>query len=168
MITGRELRKIADYNPNTGVMTWRVDKGRSRIGDAIGSLRHDGYLRAKINQREYLLHRLIWLWVTDSFPFEIDHINHCRTDNRIENLRECTRAQNHANRSRKKRKSLPKGVRESGKSKFCARIVVQGKEVNLGTFHSPESASSAYLSAARKHFGEFAFNGDIVFSERSR
>lgn len=42
-------------------------------------------------------HRLVFFLVHRRFPKEIDHINGIRTDNRIENLREVTRTENHYN-----------------------------------------------------------------------
>ena len=157
MITAEELRAIVNCDPSTGTMTWRVNKGKYRAGDPVGGPRRDGYIRTKINQKGYLVHRLIWLWATGYLPDELDHINHNPSDNRIENLRECSRSQNQANKSRKKSKPLPKGVRESGKNTFYARLVVDGKEVGLGTFQTASAASDAYLKASKKHYGEFAY-----------
>lgn len=97
----------------------------------------------------------------------MDHINHNRSDNRIENLRECTRSQNFANRSPKIDKDTPKGVRKSRK-RFSARIVKDGKEFHLGTFTTVGDAERAYLCAARRIYGDFASNGEIVQASRAR
>ena len=60
-----------------------------------GSLDKDGYLIIKIKGKQYKAHRLVYAYHHGKFPAkEIDHINRVRTDNRIENLRECTRIEN--------------------------------------------------------------------------
>lgn len=60
-----------------------------------GSFDKDGYLIIKIKGKQFKAHRIVWLLHYGHFPkMEIDHINRIRTDNRIENLRECTRLEN--------------------------------------------------------------------------
>lgn len=60
-----------------------------------GSFDKDGYLIVKVKGKQFKAHRIVWLLHYGKFPEkEIDHINRVRTDNRIENLRECTRTEN--------------------------------------------------------------------------
>jgi hypothetical protein len=50
----------------------------------------------------YLAHRVIWLWVYGVMPGvedEVDHINHKRSDNRLENLRLASKIVNAHNQS---------------------------------------------------------------------
>lgn len=57
-----------------------------------GSLDKDGYLIIKVKKKQIKAHRLVWFLCYGEFPDgEIDHINRNRTDNRIENLRICSR-----------------------------------------------------------------------------
>lgn len=73
-----------------------VRDDRSNSG---GSYDKDGYLILKVKGRQFKAHRVAWLLCTGSWPEgEIDHINHVRDDNRIENLRVVTRADNNRNR----------------------------------------------------------------------
>lgn len=63
----------------------------------------------------YLLHRLIWLYVTGSFPpegMEIDHINRIRNDNRWCNLRLVNSTENKLNSERSIRR------RAGGRTKY--------------------------------------------------
>lgn len=63
-----------------------------------GSLDKDGYLIIKVKKKQFKAHRIVWLLHYGKFPkMELDHINHNRTDNRIENLREVDRQGNIVN-----------------------------------------------------------------------
>ena len=61
----------------------------------------DGYLHCSLNRKNFIKHRLIafqWIPNPDNLPC-IDHINHIRTDNRIENLRFVSVQMNNKNKS---------------------------------------------------------------------
>lgn len=87
-----------------------------------------------------------------------DHINGNGLDNRRANLRLATSSQNGANRRRASNNSSGyKGVswnRVTGK--WQAMIRVNKRQINLGSYATPEAAHQAYCEAAQKHFGEFA------------
>lgn len=63
----------------------------------------DGYLHCKMNCKHYQKHRVIAIqWIENDSPETktcIDHINHIRDDNHIENLRWVTHSENNKNRS---------------------------------------------------------------------
>jgi hypothetical protein len=99
-----KLREVFAYNPDTGVITYRnpsQPRWRCKTGVA-GSVDKDGYIRLywKPEKRglsggrvAYALH-----YGVDPYPYEIDHINRGRDDNRIENLRLVTTQENSKNR----------------------------------------------------------------------
>ena len=64
----------------------------------------DGYIRVRRGGRTCLLHRLVWEHFNGPVPGGqvLDHINGCRTDNRLSNLRVVTRHLNNANMCRRK------------------------------------------------------------------
>jgi hypothetical protein len=100
------------------------------------------------------VHRVMWALVTGAWPVaDIDHINGDRTDNRIANLREASRAQNLQNTlNRAPGMSGIKGVtfdRQTGK--WRPQLKKNGKSINLGRFESCEQAQAAYIAAKRQH-----------------
>ena len=89
------IRKYFIYNPD-GTFT------RKDHPNSSGSFDKDGYLIIKIKGKQYKAHRLVYAYFNGRFPpDEIDHINRVRSDNRIENLRACTRQQNIANTTKR-------------------------------------------------------------------
>lgn len=89
---------------------------------------------------------------------KIDHINGDGLLNVRANLRVATHAQNMRNRRIDKRnKSGVTGVSwYPQKNKWQALIMVNGKRVSLGRFHSFEEAVAARKAAEQQHYGEFA------------
>jgi hypothetical protein len=97
-----ELRQVFDYVD--GCLYWKIKPNRNiPIGRKVGRPCSNGYLRADYKKETYLLHRFIWVWHGNELKesMEIDHINYDRTDNRIENLQQLTRAK-HDTRKRGK------------------------------------------------------------------
>jgi hypothetical protein len=101
----RLLERLA-YNPETGVFTWLWAKSQRaawnsrHAGRQAGALGIRGYICISIDRRLYPAHRLAWLYVKGVWPAEqVDHINHDRTDNRMANLREVSKAENAKNKS---------------------------------------------------------------------
>lgn len=90
---------------------------------------------------------------------KVDHINGDGLDNRRENLRLATTSQNMHNRGPLVTSSTEaKGVWwEAGRKRWRARIVVEGKRHNLGSFSSQEEAAAAYAEAAKRMLGNFAW-----------
>lgn len=154
MITAQELRERLDYDPVSGVFRWKTSaSNRIRVGSTAGCINTIGYCQIYIGSKPYLAHRLAWLHVFGAWPDGvIDHINGNRSDNRICNLREATRAQNNANaRVRSDNTSGLKGV-----SPLHGRWAAQAGGVYLGLFDTPEEAHAAYVAAAKERFGNFA------------
>lgn len=87
-----------------------------------------------------------------------DHINGNTLDNREENLRSATNAQNTQNQGlRLDNTSGYKGVTwDKRDKKWKAQIEANGKGKSLGNFDTPELAYQAYCEAAKKLHGEFA------------
>lgn len=89
-MTADEVRRLLDYDPVTGVFTWRVNPGgKARIGKVAGTTDVYGYTIIRYRGKGYKAHRLAWIHHFGSEPAGlIDHINHDRSDNSIANLRD--------------------------------------------------------------------------------
>src|SRR3989304_2031824 len=87
-ITQSALKQIIHYDPDTGVFTWIVNRGRkAKSGYLAGVISDLGYRRIQISGRKHYAGRLAWLYMTGSQPVnEIDHINGVRDDDRFSNL----------------------------------------------------------------------------------
>ena len=88
----------------------------------------------------------------------VDHINRDKSDNRRENLRLCTQAENVMNSKRVSGASKYKGVQFSKKySKWTAYITFSGRGKQIGTYMDEVEAAKAYDKKALELFGEFAY-----------
>ena len=170
MITQNQLKKLLDYNPETGVLTWRnrpredfasdhgykVFNTRS-AGRAAGAIDAKGYIKMGLTIdgvfKNYWAHRLIWLHVNGETPNQIDHINQNKADNRIKNLRDVDNATNRKNQSRYiTNTSGITGVSwHKASSKWCAQIKINGKSNHLGLFKTLEEAAVARREADDEH-----------------
>ena len=112
---------------------------------------------AWINKKsvEIRLHRFI---MNAPIGMLVDHVNMDTTDNRRENLRICTKAENQQNQCKHNNNTSGyKGVCFNKRNrKWFAYINVNRLRKNLGYFNTPQAAYSAYCEAAKKYHGEFA------------
>lgn len=154
------LQSRLSYDADTGLFVWLESPRAGQVGKVAGTLdRSTGYLRISIDNRIFYAHRLAWLYVHGVFPLsQIDHINRCRTDNRLANLREATPFDNGANLSRKvNNTSGVPGVSRCGRSgKWVAYINRGGKKFGLGEYGDFLDAVCARKSAESRVFGQFA------------
>lgn len=142
------VRDILNYDPVTGVFTWRVTRANHvKAGSMVGSRGERGVVGIGIGGKRRIAHRLAWLWMTGSLPdCQIDHIDGNPANNVWSNLRKATAAQNRWN-SRPCGKSGAKGVRapRPKHSGWSAQVHLGGRTHHLGTF----AASKLYGAFAR-------------------
>ena len=140
-----KLRHLFNYDPDTGVFTWKNPKRNSshKPGDLAGHISR-GYRLLRVDNTNYFAQRIAWMYVYGEDPGELmlDHINTNTDDNRLINLRLVTRQENGFNRPTTKGYYWLKCAR-----KYKACIVVNGKQIYLGLYDTAEEARQAYLDA---------------------
>lgn len=149
-ITQERLKELFDYDKELGHLIRRVRTSpNTRPGEVAGRVNNKGYRQTMIDKQRHMEHRLVWLYVHGEWPsMEVDHINGVRDDNRIENLRLATRAQNQQNVGiRSHNTSGYIGVTWYPKlSRWRAQIKANGKKMHIGLFDCPVEAHNAYLA----------------------
>jgi hypothetical protein len=148
------LLDLFDYRAETGDLVWRAT---GRI--AGSSCAPYGRVRITIDQVQFVAHRLIWLYVHgEPVPHEIDHRDGSEANNRIDNLRAATHAQNGANSRRYRQNTTGyKGVSfVQREGNYRASIMREGKVYRLGSFPTAQAAHTAYATEARRMSGAFA------------
>ncbi|MCV5094213.1 HNH endonuclease [Escherichia coli] len=145
-----------------GAILWKPRNGVSKTwnsryaGKRAGCLhKRSGYIHVGFNRRIYQEHRIIWEMHNGPIPegMEIDHIDHNKVNNHIENLRLVTCQDNNHNRSRNhNNKSGCAGVYWLERlRKWCAVIRINGKLKHLGVFKSKDDAIKARQEAEIKY-----------------
>ena len=160
-MTQDELKSLLSYEPDTGIFRWVNDVGNGKLKatTVAGSIKRTGYVIIWIGGTGYRAHRLAWLYMTGRESTKlIDHINRVKSDNRWENLREATLAENQWNHDLKRsNKSGVSGVHFCNTwKKWKASCNVNGKRYNVGTFKELSDAAKALDDFRKTHHKEFA------------
>lgn len=148
MIDRDYLIEVLAYDEESGVFTWNSARPGIKVGDVAGSFNGNRYWKISIDRKNYMAHRLAWLYVHGDWPRAyIDHIDGCRHNNAINNLRECSGSENQQNKSPNKvGTSKYLGV-SWDRGRWRAGIAVNGKNKHLGRFKVEEDAAEAYRLA---------------------
>ena len=158
-LTFERVRQLLDYDPYNGIFRHRISRGGKKAGTVAGTA-CSGYNALFIDCFQYRSGRIAWLLMTGK-PVPagklIDHKNGQRNDDRWENLRLATPAENARNRGFCKRNTSGKvGVhRIKSGNKWGADIGLDGRNIHLGRFDTLDEAIAARCKAERVHYGEF-------------
>lgn len=142
-----KVQALQSFSYSDGKLFWKYSPSRSaKKGNEAGYNHKDGYRCIQLDGKSYMAHRIVYLMHYGEIPkgMQIDHINHNRSDNRIENLRIVDNKENQYN------KKAAKGCRLRKCGRWEARITVDGKQIALGYYSTEEEASSAYKKAKKE------------------
>lgn len=147
MITQTELKSLLNYNPETGLFTWKKStSNRVSVGKHAGTKANRGYIRIKILGHLYSAHRLAWLYVYGSEPSGvIDHIDGCCSNNSITNLRDVKQSTNTKNNkiSKNNTSGYPGVYLNKRTGKWAVQIWNNKKVICVGTFIKKTDAIKA-------------------------
>lgn len=158
IITQEYLHELFDYKE--GNLYWKNDNRAKKIkGQLAGYINKDGYRAIRKDGKYYLAHRLVFMYHNGYLPKFIDHIDRNKSNNLIENLRECTTQENCFNR-------LPSSKNSSGyrnvtknNDKWQVHLNIKGKCKYFGAFEDIELAGLVAEEARDKYHKQFKFDG---------
>lgn len=168
-LTPELVARLLRYDGATGKLYWlpRPTELFKSAGDAkrwhsnfcgkeaLTAINSEGYKIGVVHGRQCKAHRIAWVLAYGEWPAgEIDHLNGDRSDNRLVNLRDATRASNQ--RNAKMQSNNTSGVTGvywwAERQRWRAEIKVDGKARHLGLFATKEEAAAA-RGAANEQFG---------------
>lgn len=158
LITVDWLRTHLDYNPDTGLFTWRLHPSKQAYNGTIAGS-WDRYIRIKLMGKKFPAHRLAYYWMTGEWPFtediNIDHIDGDPHNNKWDNLRLATRSENQKNRClNSNNRTGIKGVSIKG-SKF--RVYIHSDSITIDELYDTLSEATIRVDNLRKELhGDFA------------
>lgn len=111
-------------------------------------LAKNGYPCIKDGNTIKMVHKIILPVSNGNY---VDHINHIKTDNRIDNLREVTPTQSAQN-------IYAIGARyDKTKERWIVSLKVNGIRKYIGTYKIKEEAIQKYREATKIYYGEYAY-----------
>lgn len=175
-LTQEHVRRILDYNPETGLLTWRSRPWLARnvdarfVGKVAGRVNKysKGYVDIGIDGISFRAHRVIWLYVYGYMPEAVDHQDHVRDNNRLANLVASSKLENSKNGTiRSNNTSGHVGVCWHKKAgKWAVTIMEKQRQHYLGLYSDLDEAVLVRQRASEK-FGFHVNHGEqkpVVYS----
>lgn len=152
------VQDICDnYYYDNGTLYRKKLSGGMRPGSPVGNLTDGGYIRGNVCGVTYYIHRVIWKMHFGTEPEQLDHINRNRSDNRIENLRECSRGENARNVNLfRTNTSGFYGISKCKDRDLYVSYVYKNNKRYSKKVKTLEIAVDIYEKLALEHHGEFA------------
>jgi hypothetical protein len=157
MITQELLHNYFEYKDGK-LLRKIVFNNRNKLHEEAGWVKANGYRYVSILSKSQLVHRMIYFMFYNTLPKYVDHIDGNPLNNKIENLRAATNAQNNWNTGiRKTNTSGVKGVYWDKKyNSWHAQCFVNYKNHFLGRYENIDDAKKSVQEFRLKHHGEFA------------
>ena len=150
ILSQAKLKELLKYYPETGELMWIKSRVRGKVITKAGCVSGDGYRRIEILGKNYLAHRLAFLFMTGSFPDnDMDHIDGNKDNNIWSNLRAVSTLENCRNQKLlKNNTSGYPGIHWSKETnKWRVRIGNGIGRLNIGLFDNLLDAVAARKSA---------------------
>lgn len=165
------LRKVLDYYPATGALTWRertpdlfretdivprettCRRWNTKLaGKRADTISGNGYHQVNLSGKCLIAHRVVWAVHYGAWPTSVlDHVNGVRGDNRIANLRTCTPSENSRNQARRaNHTSSCTGVHRKG-NRWVATIGTDDGRLYLGSYATLDAAMVVRRLAEKQH-----------------
>lgn len=149
IMSANEAKQLFTYEPSTGVVRWLAGRNAGKIAGSYHKV--GGYIMIVYKRKYLYAHKIAMMLTHGDLPkgAQVDHINHDRSDNRLENLR----ITDHENNGRNVSKPCTNttgvvGATYSKKhNKYIAQIYVDKKHKYLGIYETLEEAATVRKSA---------------------
>ena len=148
VLTQERLSELFEYHQD-GYLVNKVDRARcAKAGNRAGRGNTKTYRQVRVDGKGYREHQLIWLLLKGRMPTLLDHLDHDKLNNKIENLREISHKENIRHGSGRQA-----GVfKHLNSGKFRATITVDNKTKHLGIFETYEEALEARKKAEEEYW----------------
>jgi hypothetical protein len=150
VLTLEKLNSLFLYERSTHKLLWTKEAKQiiKRItpNTEVGYLRSDGYRAVRVQGKAYYVHRLIfWIATGEEAKGVVDHIDHNRSNNDINNLRDVSIHENAMNKANKCRSSTGyQGIfYDRRRDKYVAQVRYKGVKVLYKYCSTIESAVEA-------------------------
>lgn len=156
--THAELLDLVSYDPEEGVLVWKKRLGNNCPVGSSATCDSHGYTVIRIFKNLYPAHRVIWFYMTGTWPErEIDHKDRNRSNNTWGNLRLASQSENCGNQPDKPQGNQTgfRGVSSTGKS-FAAHVMKGRVKHKVGLFKTAAEAHEAYKKKHLELHGEFS------------
>jgi hypothetical protein len=147
-----------------GELFYKKSCGAKKAGSKAGAIKPSGRVHIQIDNKMYLLHRIVFAMHNGYMPEQIDHIDGDCTNNVIENLRPATHTQNTWNaKVRNDNVCGSKNVSYyPANNSWIVRVQANKKRQYIGSYKSKEEAERIAMKYRTEAHQEFARNGNVM------
>ena len=144
-------QKYFNYEPESGALTWKVSTGARAEGQLAGTVVESGHIVLSLMGERYYGHHVAYLLATGKWADKVSFKNHDPSDLSAENLFKNTNPRNRNQRMLSNNTSGYTGLSHTKSGKWIARIRVESKLINLGTFEKCGDAVLARMEAEKRY-----------------
>lgn len=85
-LTTEEIRELVSYDRDTGIFTSKTQRGRTQVGDVLGSRVYNGSLSIRLAGFRVQAHRLVYMYLGEEVPVTVIHKDGNLANNSRDNL----------------------------------------------------------------------------------